>query len=81
VSLSTLDKKPPKGIYLVAIAFFVAGLLCMAELLNVIFAALGVEQRLNLATIKWVLTGYVLALCLVCYGVALLTRCTRRRSG
>jgi hypothetical protein len=31
-----VNKKPPKGIYFVAIAFFVGGVICMAELLNVI---------------------------------------------
>ena len=35
---------------------------------------LGLEEGPNLATIRWVLAGYVLALCLVCYGVFLLTR-------
>jgi hypothetical protein len=69
-----INKKPPKGIYFVAIVFFVGGVICMADLLNVIFPVLGIEEGLNLATIKWVLTGYLLALCLVCYGVVLLTR-------
>ncbi len=45
MSLRTLNKKPPKGIYLVAIAFFVGGVICMAELLNVIFPALGDPGR------------------------------------
>lgn len=47
----------------------------MSQLLNVIFFdVLGLPEGLNLATLKWVLTGYVLALCLVLYGVALLAR-------
>jgi hypothetical protein len=74
VSLRTVNKKPPKGIYFVAIVFFVGGVICMGELLNVIFAAFGIPEGPNLATLKWVLTGYGVALCLVCYGVALLAR-------
>ncbi len=46
----------------------------MTELLSGVFAALGMPEGLNLATLRWVLPGYVAGLCLVCYGVLLLTR-------
>jgi intracellular septation protein A len=71
--LNTSKKKPPKGIYLVAIVFLVSGLICMAQFLNVVFGAFGVEG-LSLSNSKWIVTGYGLAFCLVCCGVALLTR-------
>jgi hypothetical protein len=69
-----VTKKPPKGIYFVAIAFFVGGLVCMADFLNLIFSLSGIDEGLTLGTIKWVLAGYLPALYLVCYGVVLLTR-------
>lgn len=69
-----MNNRPPRGIYLVAIVFFASGLVCMAQFLNVAFAAMGIEAGLNIATIKWVVTGYVLALGLVGYGVVLLAR-------
>ena len=72
--MRTLNKKPPTGIYFVAIPFFLGGFICMAQLLNLIFPAVGIPEGLNLGTIKWVLTGYLLALGVVCCGVALLTR-------
>lgn len=69
-----MNKTPPKGIYFVAVAFLAAGLLCSAQLLNVIFAALGIPPGPNIGTMKWVLTAYLLALFLVLYGVAMLVR-------
>jgi hypothetical protein len=66
--------KPPKGIYLVAVVFFLAGLLCIAELVNLIAAVLGINPAINLANLTWVLPGYVLGLCLVAYGAAMLAR-------
>lgn len=66
--------RPPRGIYFVAIAFFVATVICLSELLNTISDALGIDQSLNLATIHWLLALGFAALCLTCYGVVLLVR-------
>jgi hypothetical protein len=68
-----VNTTPPKGIYLVAIVFFASGLLCTAQLLQVVFEAFGLHG-LSLANSKWILSGYVVALCLVLCGVALLAR-------
>jgi hypothetical protein len=67
-------KKPrPKALYLVAVVFFAAGLICIAELVNVISGALGINPAVNLTNL-WVLPAYVLALCLVTYGAGMLVR-------
>jgi hypothetical protein len=47
---------------------------CIAELSGVVLEAFGVDTRLNMATLKWMLPAFVMALCLVSYGVALLAR-------
>ena len=67
-------KTPPLGIYIVAIVFMFAGLLCAAELFGVLLAALGVAPGLSVTSMKWLLPGYVVGLCLVCYGVFFLIR-------
>jgi hypothetical protein len=67
-------KTQPKGIYLAAIVFFAAGLLSFAVLLSLIFAAMGMEPGLSMSNLKWLLPGYVVGLCLVLYGVAMLVR-------
>jgi hypothetical protein len=67
-------KQPPLGIYIVAIVFLFAGLLCVAELFGVMLAALGVAPGASPASMKWVLPGYVVGLCVVCYGVFFLIR-------
>jgi hypothetical protein len=66
--------KPPIGIYVVAVVFLFAGLLCVAELLGVMFTWLGVDPGPSTTSMKWLLPGYVLGLCLVCYGVFFLIR-------
>ena len=69
-----MNHKPPAGIYFVAVAFFIAAMVCTAWILGIALGAFGLDARLNLTTLKWILPTCVLALCLVCYGVALLTR-------
>jgi hypothetical protein len=69
-----VTSKPPRGIYVVAVVFFLAGLLCIAELVSLISAALGINPAINLANLAWVLPLYVLGLCLVAYGAAMLAR-------
>ena len=64
----------PLGIYIVAVVFLVAGLLCVAELFGAMLAALGIVEGPNVATMKWLLPGYVAGLCLVCYGVFFLIK-------
>ena len=64
----------PPGIYIVAVVFLFAGLLCVAELFGAMLAALGIVQGPNVATMKWLLPGYVAGLCLVCYGVFFLIK-------
>jgi hypothetical protein len=66
--------KPPAGIYVVAVAFFIAAMVCTVWVLSIVLGALGLDARLNVTTLKWMLPAYVLALCLVCYAVALLVR-------
>jgi len=68
-----MNRKPPKGIYAVAIVFFVTGLLSLAQFGGVVADAAGF-RGLDLGNAKWVLPAGVVALCLVLYGVALLTR-------
>ena len=46
--------------------------LCVAELSGAMLAALGIVEGPNVTTMKWLLPGYVMGLCLVCYGVLLL---------
>lgn len=70
-------KHPSKGIYLVAVAFVFAGLICIGELLPPVFYALGFERKMGLLFQPgsgWVLLGGLLAFWLVCYGVVGLTR-------
>ena len=69
-----MNQPPPKGIYLVAIVFFAAGLLCIAELVNMITGALGIDPGIKMSNLAWVLPGYVVGLCLVTYGAAMLVR-------
>jgi hypothetical protein len=72
-----LLKRPPKGIYLVAVAFFFAGLLCIGDLLPRVFYALGFKQEIGLLSQRgsvWVLVGGLLAFWLVCYAVVGLVR-------
>jgi cation transport ATPase len=64
----------PLGIYVVAVVFLVAGLLCVAELFGVMLTALGVASGASLASMNWLLPGYVVGLCLVCYGVFFLIK-------
>ena len=64
----------PAGIYFVALVFFVAAMLCSIWLLTVLLGALGLDARLNLTTVKWMLPACILVLCLVCYGVWLLAQ-------
>jgi hypothetical protein len=67
-------KPRPPGIYIVAVVFLFAGLLCVAEVFGAMLAALGIVEGPNMATLKWLLPGYVMGLCLVCYGVFFLIR-------
>ena len=69
-----MNKPPPKGIYLAAVVFFAAALLAIAELGIVITSALGINPAVTLRNMAWVLPGYVLILCLVTYGAAMLVR-------
>jgi len=62
------------GLYIVAVVFLFAGMLCVAELFGALLAALGIVEGPNVATMKWLLPGYVVGLCLVCYGVFLLIK-------
>jgi hypothetical protein len=70
-------KRPPKGIYLVAVAFFFAGLLCIADVLPRIFYKLGFKRETALLfqpSYGWVLVGGLLAFWLMCYAVVGLVR-------
>jgi hypothetical protein len=67
-------KHSQKGIYIVAIVFLFAGLLCVAELFGMMLAALGMTEGPNVATMKWLLPGYVAGLCVVSYGMFSLIR-------
>ena len=70
-------KQPPKGIYLVAVVFLCAGLLCIAALLTPVYYFFGFERRVGLLQqtgYAWVLVGDVLAFWLICYGVVALVR-------
>jgi hypothetical protein len=70
-------KPVPKGIYLVAVAFFLAGLVCIGELLPPLFYLFGFERERALllqAGFEWVLVGGVLAFLLLCYAVFGLVR-------
>jgi hypothetical protein len=67
----------PKRIYLVAVVFFLTGLVCIAELLPIIFYPLGFERGKGLLfqpQYLWVLLCGFLLFCLLCYGVAGLVR-------
>jgi hypothetical protein len=67
----------PKGIYLVAIVFFFGGLLCIAELLKLIFYAVGFERSRGLmfqAGSLWILISGLLLFWLLCYGVVAVAR-------
>jgi hypothetical protein len=67
----------PKGIYLVVIVFFFGGLLCIAELLKLIFYALGFERSRGLmfqAGSLWILISGLLLFWLLCYGVVAVAR-------
>ena len=66
--------KKPLGIYFVAAVFLFAGLLCIAEGIGVMLAGLGIDQGLSTTTMKWLLPGYVLGFCLVCYGALSMIR-------
>jgi len=67
-------KKPPKGMYVVAVVFFFSGLMFMAQLLIFLFEFFGVSPALNLGTIQWRLAAYLAALGLILFGVFLLMR-------
>jgi len=70
-------KHPPKGIYLVAVVFFFAGLLCIGDLLPRIFYASGFKRETGLLSqpgYVWVLVGGLLAFWLMCYAVVGLVR-------
>ena len=70
-------KRPPMGIYLVAVAFFFAGLLCIGEVLPLIFYTLGFKRETGLLRqdgYVWVMVGGFLGFCLVCYAVRGLVR-------
>ena len=67
-------RSTPSGLYIVAVVFLFAGLLCVTELFGVMLAALGIVQGPNVATLKWLLPGYVIGLCLVLYGVFFLIK-------
>jgi hypothetical protein len=69
--------RPPRGIYLVAVAFFFAGLLCTAEVLPRIFYTLGFKREIGLLYqpgYTWVLVSGLLAFWLLCYAVVGLVR-------
>jgi len=69
-----MTKSPPKGMYIVAVIFFFAGLMFMAQVLIFAFELFGASPALNLGTIKWRLAVYLAALGLILYGVFLLMR-------
>lgn len=69
-----MQKTTPKGIYVVAVVFFFAGLLFMNQLLIFMFELLGVSTAPSLETIKWPLAASVFALGLTLSGVFLLVR-------
>ena len=70
--------KPPKGIYVIAVVFFLTGMICIALLMPPIYVRLfGFSEKSGLiqqAGYQWVLVGGVLASGLVLYGVYALTR-------
>jgi hypothetical protein len=69
--------RAPKGIYVVAVMFFFMGLVCIAELLAVIFYALGFERSRGLLFqpgYLWVLLSGLLLFWVLCYAVVALVR-------
>jgi hypothetical protein len=67
----------PKGVYLVAVVFFFGGLVCIGELLRVIFYALGFERGRGLmfqSGYLWVVLCGLLLFWLLCYAVVALAR-------
>jgi hypothetical protein len=71
-----MNAKPPKGIYAVAVVFFVTGVLSYAQFGGMVANAAGL-RGLHLGNSTWVLSAAVVALCLILYGVASLTRMHR----
>ena len=69
-----MTKPRPKGIYLVAVVFFFAGLLCMAQLLLLAFDWFGISPILTTRNLQWRLPAYLLLLGLDLVGVYLLVR-------
>src|ERR1700737_2539233 len=70
-------KRAPKGIYLVAVVFFCAGVVCIGALLPPIFYVFGFRREqalLQQSGYRWVLVGGVLGWLLLCYGVHNLVR-------
>lgn len=55
-----LNQQPPAGLYLVAVAFFIGGIVCIAELSGVALEAFGVDTRLNMVTLRWMLPSFQL---------------------
>jgi len=69
--------RTPKGLYVVAVVFFLMGLVCIAELLAVIFYALGFERGRGLLFQPghlWVLLAGLLLFWVLCYAVVALVR-------
>ena len=69
--------RTPKGIYVVAIVFFFSGLLCIAELLSLIFYQLGFERGKGLLFQRgslWVLLCGLLLFWLLCYAAVALAQ-------
>jgi hypothetical protein len=66
--------KPPKGLYVVAVVFFLTGLLFITQVLIYTFELLGVSLALNLGTIQWRLGAGLIGLGLILWGIFLLMR-------
>ena len=70
-------KHPPKGIYLVTVVFFFAGLVCCIDLVPRVTEAMGLIRRTGQPFppgYEWNLVGCSLGFCLICYGVVQLVR-------
>src|SRR5690242_17646482 len=69
----TFERKPPVAIYLVALVFFFAALLAMAQMLGSASSMMGYRGP-NMGNVKWVGGSMVAALCLALAGVWLMVR-------
>jgi len=68
-----IKKQPTPAIYAVAFVFFVAASIVLSQLITEVAAPFGFKG-VNVSNAAWVLPAFVIALCVVLYGVLLMTR-------